>query len=897
MNIIHPSQVKYFQPTSTYNQSRPWEPKPRALPPGDKLLLSGQAPLPEMPKSIPSVKAEAVQPEKSAKPAGSTWDRLLSYFFFPSSLDMNKVVELGKNLINSYGQDYGQLLTPADGQVKPEVAKAQRFAQSLADKVGGEALKQKGIEFKVNIYSSDRTDSFSRTDANAPRKNFFQKVASVFGGSEEKPEPIEIGLTVGALKNLKTEDELAFLVAREVAKTLDGDNEITVNNMLSSQGNQVAADAEAFQMMTKAGYDPALGLGALNELSKNEQPGNNSLGDAIDAAISTSHSQGVRMALGQLNVEYLRRSEAAAHPQSVHKAIPQELVEGLPSEKVVNPLTDAVKDLAKAYATQPLVVEYDGVLSPGYGTVRHELSQKPWNPQDAGDALVGGLEVLKDLPAQEKVTRGLALIQGLSAEGFHKGGPAEMGKEVTDFFASAKGWKAEEVLATLNRTAEESTLGNNPSADFAFQVLMNPKFQSAVAPLMKDDPEWQKLFQAVPQMLATSKDGSREAVQEQLSGAFGILAGQERGEDYPLYRRWPASLEPGAGELDGMLRDSFKSFMQGKVVKGHHNVKDYVQKFDGALQTDFVNDMKEVLAPSLNGVAAQRDQLLAKPQLNQEEVTVLFELLELAPVGEEKQAQLLGKLVSADKDIPYFQDQPFAKNETWANFLGDALASDRVSASDKEVVFKKMLETTPSQGVRGFDPGAKQLVGYMKEKSNLELLGLVELEIANNGIGSPLNEVGEAPRHGNPVLSLIGSDRELSTRVAADTHPLQFDAWLEKLHSGDSHRLDHGARRFLLDSMLNQQKKTTKLDEWSARVNRVMDNYTLELNPDLKPKMQEFLVPTLQKMEPQELRKALHGEPVMKVLNEEQATELLVDVLNPKALKGQDEKLRTTVVR
>ena len=50
-------------------------------------------------------------------------------------------------------------------------------------------------------------------------------------------------------------------------------------------------------------------------------------------------------------------------------------------------------------------------------------------------------------------------------------------------------------------------------------------------------------------MLATSKDGSREAVQEQLSGAFGILAGQERGEDYPLYRRWPASLEPGAGEL------------------------------------------------------------------------------------------------------------------------------------------------------------------------------------------------------------------------------------------------------------------------------------------------------------------------------------------------------------
>lgn len=887
---IHPSHIKYFQPTSTV-RSRPWEARKPVVRSRDN-FTSGLEPIREIPKSFQAEAVAKMDDAKSAKPAGSTWDRLMSYFFFPSDLNMNNVIETGKNLVNSLGQDYGKNLTAKDANVQPEVAKAQRFVQDMAQKIGGEALKKAGLDFKVNIYASDRPDSFARVSPEAPKKSFFQKVKSVFG-SKDKPAPIEIGITVGALKNLKTEDEIAFLVAREVAKAVDGDHEVTIGNMVKSQGNQVAADAEAFSMMTKAGYDPAMGLNSLNELVKHQNPGNDSLADALDAAISPSHQQGVRMALGQMNVEMLRRTEAAAHPQAVHKSLPEDIRTKLPSEKVANPLTDTVVSLAKAYATSPLGVNHDGVLGPKFGTARHELSTKKWDAVDAGDALATGLKALKNLSPQDKATRGLGLVQALSAQGWYNGGPAVMGDEVQEFFAGAKGWKAEEVLETL-KTSDDN--GNNASADFAFQVLLNPKFQSVVSPLMKDDPEWTKLFQAAPQLLATSKDGTQEAVQEQLSGAFGFLAGQERSEEYPLYRQLPASIEPGAGPLDGMIRQEFTKFMKTQSISGRENIEDFATKVDGALQPEFAAEMQEILKPGMSELEAKRDQLMSKIKLDQEEVSELFKLLELVPASQDKQAALLENLVSSDGTIEFFNGESFTSNPTWAQFLGDALSSDKVPASTKEVVFNKMIQTMPSKGVRGFEPGTKELVEYTKGKSNLELLGMVELEIANNGIGSKLNEYGEAPVHGNPLMSLLGSNRELSTRVAGTTHALQFDAWLEKLQSDETHRFDHGARRFMLDTMLANQGKEAKLTEWAGRVNTIVDAYTLELNPDLKPRMQEFLVPTLEKLESKELRAALNTEPVMKVLSKQQAADFLVEVLQPATMKGQDAKLHSELV-
>ena len=884
-------------------QRQPWEERPRALPRGDKDLYSGGAayatPAPSRPiiEKAEVKKAEAPKHPATKKPEGSAWNRLLGYFFFPESLNMNSLIETGKTLLNSLGEDYGKLLTPSDAKVLPEVAQMQSMAQSMVEKVGGEALKKAGLDVRVNLYASDRADSFARVDPNGPKKSFVGKVKSLFSSEEEKPAPVEIGLTVGALKKAQTEDQLAFLVAREVAKAVSGDHAITINNLVTSQGNEVAADAKAFEMLTEAGYDPAEGLTSLEELCRNQEAGRNGLSDALSAAVSSEHHQGVRMALAQMNVENLRRTKAAAHPKSVHKALPQSTISQLPSEIVQNPLTGVIGEMAEAYATQPIVVGTDGVLAPKGDIAREKLFSKKWNAEDAGDALNSGLEKLQSLPPQEKAERGLALLQGVANVGWHKGNPPNLTEKFTEFMAGAKGWKADAFIEKLEKT--ESTLGafeSNAAADFTFQVLMNPKFQKAVAPLMKDDPEWQKLFEAAPKLLSISKDGTQESVHEQLSGAVGLLAGQERRELYPMYRQWPGALKPGQGPLDNILRDGMKTLMSNYQVEGRENLRDYIEKFDGALQADFVADMRGALAPSLKKLEVQRDQLIAKKDINQEEADVLFDLIDLAPINEDQQFQLLNNITTQAETLPLFKDQPFTENKSWANFLGSSLVSEKVPSQTKEKIFKSMVATLPSRGLRGHEPGAKELIAFTAQKTDMELMGHINLEIANNGIGSKLNEYGEAPTHGNPVMSLVGSDKELSTRVAKNTNLLQFDSWLGKLHGDETHRLDSGTRRFMLDTMLANQKKEADLEEWVERVNTLVDPYTLSLNPDLKPRMQEYLVPTLEKFEGAQLREKLATEPVMSILSEEQATSFLVEVLNPASMAGDDDKLRSELL-
>ena len=121
-------------------QRQPWEERPRALPRGDKDLYSGGAayatPAPSRPiiEKAEVKKAEAPKRQATKKPEGSAWDRLLGYFFFPQSLNMNSLIETGKTLLNSLGEDYGKLLTPSDANVLPEVAQMQNMAQSMVAK-------------------------------------------------------------------------------------------------------------------------------------------------------------------------------------------------------------------------------------------------------------------------------------------------------------------------------------------------------------------------------------------------------------------------------------------------------------------------------------------------------------------------------------------------------------------------------------------------------------------------------------------------------------------------------------------------------------------------------------------------------------------------------------------
>ena len=839
------------------------------------------------------VSTRATEEETPAEVPANAWQRLMSYLFHPPSLNMSQALQSGKQVLDSLGKDYGTCLTPAEGHVAPEFQEAQNKAQKILDKVAGKALAAKNLDVKVRIYSSDRVDAFARRPGADRPKGVLDYVKFLKGGNKEALRNVELGITAGALNKLESEAEIAFLLAGEAAKALDGEVDFTINSLLHSQGTQVAADAKAFDLIMEAGYDPAQGLNTLQHLVGDATPGNHGLSDAIDAALDTSHHQGVRMALGQLYIENLRRTDTGAYPKAFHKEVDGALRLEISQQDKANPLGSYVQELAEDYATSSLECRWDAVPSPPGGVSRHRLSEQRWSPKLAGAALEDSLGAFSSLPPQERMNRGLGLLQAMSASGWERGGPPQLTVGFAEFLKENKGWSAEAFVGHLDKLAEESSTNNSPHADFVHQVMLNPGFQAVVVPLMSEDPEWAKLYDKLPSLLTVPRDGTPEEVSEQLAVATGILAGHNDADSYPMHRSWPSSLPMGEGVLDDSNREKLKTFIAGQQPGNRAELLYFHRKLDTEAQPWFGLEMQEVLSPSYEAHQRERDQLMARP-LTAEGLETLIELLELSPLNGRGQAQLVDKLLS--EDLLSKKKDNFTQNKTWGQLLGSALSSEFVPVAQKEQVFRHMLSTLPPQGLREGAPGGRELKDYLAAKTPLEVRALIELEVVNNGIGSPVAADGSVARHANPTMSVLGSHPEFSTQVAASTSHLQLDNWLNQMHSEQSFRLDSGCRKFLLDSMLAQQNSEPRLERWCERVNSLMDPYTLDLNPELKEPMQEYLVPTLGKMKPDELRTALHAEPVLEILSEEQTSEFLADALQPENFKGADAKLRQAII-
>lgn len=526
---------------------------------------------------------------------------------------------------NRHKDSLGELLTPPIGEISPEVKRVQNKIEEMVEKLAGDELRAKGIKVNINLFSGDTLNAFAARNSDewdAPggsrvsedRARYNSAVASLrpILDPEGSGKPIyELGVTAGALRKLETEDELAFLLGHELAHLLEGHTEKVNRSWLSSQSHEAVADHEAFRMMVKAGYDPAQGLRLLNRLHEGHEPPDlPSLLEGLSAGASSHHHEGVRVAMGQLKLEQLRRTDMNAQPTEVRRELPEWMKLQTEANLDFDPdkkLHKATSALALEFMTQEWTSLGGGEVGPKNSEAAKEMYSAPWEMATAGRAFKDALAVIEKAEgsAQKKGDAALLLYQSLAGDGWRRGGPPdlkEVAAEVGEFFQrqTDAGWKADSFLKTL---AEVATV-LRVDAPFAQKVLLSPGFQEAGAQLYESNPEFKKLFDAAPRLLATPSSSYGEISSYSLRGltqAMGVLSGDRPKADGALDAGWPKDLPAGQGKLDDVNRRNLLDYLKEQASSPQWAKADVLKGLKGSQEksqrSEFTSQVYSAIEP------------------------------------------------------------------------------------------------------------------------------------------------------------------------------------------------------------------------------------------------------------------------------------------------------------
>lgn len=255
----------------------------------------------------------------------------------------------------------GELQTPPAGATQAEQAKAKGFIVDMLDRLAGPDFNKRGLELRVEVFSGDVPQA--ALDDDMSRENrWTQKhpdepwpIRGWMGIPKDSTKPIyRLVVDLGMLRTLKTEDELAFVLAAQTERLLDHDKRDPKNeeklapankNYVDSREWQAAADKAAIARMSAAGYNPRGAYHALNTLyAKNpiDYP-DDDLNRGLVAAAHGHEHEGMRLALVQTEVEsYVRRGV----PSTAKDETP------LPAELSINSLPGYEKSVKDPAAFQ-----------------------------------------------------------------------------------------------------------------------------------------------------------------------------------------------------------------------------------------------------------------------------------------------------------------------------------------------------------------------------------------------------------------------------------------------------------------------------------------------------------------------------------------------------------------
>ncbi|RYZ62494.1 MAG: hypothetical protein EOP09_18760, partial [Proteobacteria bacterium] len=228
----------------------------------------------------------------------------------------------------------GTLLNPPRGSIRPEIQAAQTSIHRIVQTLRGPELKQKNIQLVINIYDGavsnafmGNTDSFLKAFPEASRR----PMRLLLGYKDDGTVIYELALTTQVLSLYRSEDEIAFVIAHELAHLFEGHVEAidesaekqlkeVPRKWWSAQQYEVVADYEAMQAMLGK-YELTAAKTALDQLLFVESESNYS---NYISGLMDHHHEGVRLALVEAAIERMRSKDPLAKVRAL-TPLPQSL--------------------------------------------------------------------------------------------------------------------------------------------------------------------------------------------------------------------------------------------------------------------------------------------------------------------------------------------------------------------------------------------------------------------------------------------------------------------------------------------------------------------------------------------------------------------------------------------
>ncbi len=455
------------------------------------MMINTRTSLPTLPKTAKAVASQTASPQAEEPTDGLDWAA-------KRELDRWHGRLRGK---------MGVLTTPPLGQVEPAMKEARDYLVELVNRLAGPDIAKSDIDLRVELFSGDVPqaaveDSKKMEDnwksAQGPRRWPVRDWLEVPESHDHKAI-YRLVVDVGMLQALETEDELAFVLAQQVERALDFDEQDPLNeknvspktrSFVDSRDMQVAADQAAIKRMAEAGFNPRAAFHALNKLyAKNpiEYP-DNDLNRALTAAAHNHEAEGIRVGAVETEVEnYVRRGETSVD----RPMTPMPAVLKLQARPQYNEPVDNIEKFKANYRSLAESLATDRTpdwMFPGWEADPPDydaITLAGGDRQDKEEALLAAADHLDGLPGktpQQKVDGMLRLLVGLRnsalpTEGFS----TEANAKFHAFMAKyGPDWKADHFIDSLKNRLDGP---EDESLHYSFVdgVLYKANFQDMAA--------------------------------------------------------------------------------------------------------------------------------------------------------------------------------------------------------------------------------------------------------------------------------------------------------------------------------------------------------------------------------------------------------------------------------
>ena len=818
--------------------------------------------------------------------------------------------------------DAGRLLTAPGNNLDPEMAKGLEDVSNVYQRLT-QVLDQEPRSVELHLYSGDAEPFTAVTEYQWNGKGKVNEQNAMLQATlrtlyPEQDKVTEIGVPLGSLKQAATEGELAFMLARQLGNATkfgaSRSPQQTEESLIQLNGpaNTIKADAFAFRLLIKAGFDPTEGLNFLAK--KNSRPKTEKSEDADIAAqafAAGEPDQGPRLAAAQAVVEALRRSLPEAMPGKTSEKVSPEVarlaqsrfdqseIEAELGRRLKGLVSEYTQELLNAPEPSKRVVSTVDKKS----AISERLNGLKGHFDTLGPAYTDNLEAIdsSSLSSQEKVDTALFLLLSLAGttrsietkKDYFKGQfqttpkpfvlPQKPMADFLNRYAKDGSWSAETFLEKF----DSLPMPGVSKRQFVDLILSNESFQKSAESLHSKDAQWKTLYQS--------------------SGSLVLAPGRYGDIREKFIEKLDSVSKRASGPLDKALQESLLEKTGPQFQNQGWNYAWVLTKAKQALSTDtpFSRQALQALKPA-EEMASQRDSQDIQSAFEDPKATERLFLPGQALTRTDDQRAVLKKQFLA-AESPVLPRHPGAELE---RFLDSLLADPELSEQQQHKTIRTLFDLTPPWGDRertDFNPHTLQTENKVVELSHLntllegrssdQLVALIQEDLklregvsVKSGLTADLLEKS----HRLPSTSYLGRQPKLREKAAQAIDLKTLDDCLQVFEGVPE--LETGTSRLLTDALLHQQKKGLAFDGFLDRYKSITRSERFRGEPELRSTISGILLDGLRKTAPEQLERELKEKSLNSVLEVKDKAELLASLVQAEK-HGTTEDLAAEVKR